>query len=138
MLKVPGLIAGLSSRGPHMDTSARRHCLHLASRMLAAAALLFGCMAAAGAQELWPVKGKLLGKGNYKSQDVSGIACFPASSLPRSCLLVDDESQGAQIVIVKEREIIAGKLIPLIDDVDDKGKPISLDGEGVAFADGFL
>jgi hypothetical protein len=121
-----------------MDTPARCHRLRPAARNLTAAALVLGCITAAGAQDAWPVKGKLFGKGNDISHDVSGIACFPASGLPRSCLLVDDESQGAQIVIVKEREIIAGKVIGLIEDVDDKGRPISLDGEGVAFADGFF
>src|SRR4051812_27007315 len=127
-----------SSRGSHMDTPARccRRRLRHAGQVLTAAILLLGCMTAAGAQDAWPVKGKLLGKGNDKSQDVSGIACFPASGLPRSCLVVDDESQGAQIAIVKEGEIIAGTFIRLIEDIDDKGKAISLDGEGVAHADG--
>src|SRR5262249_62803 len=123
-----------------MDTPARccRRRLRHAGQVLTTAALLFGWAAAATAQDALPVKGKLLGKGDDKSQDVSGIACFPASGLPRSCLLVDDESQGVQIVIVKEREIVAGKLIGLIDDVDDKGKPLPLDGEGARYPDGFF
>jgi len=91
--------------------------------------------AQAGGEVPWPVNGKLLGKEDKKAKDVSGIACNAADSLPRTCLLVDDETQGVQIVIVREGEVTAGEFIPLIDDTF-AGEPVELDGEGVAFADG--
>jgi Protein of unknown function (DUF3616) len=103
---------------------------------LAAAQVLVGPTLIDGAwaqSDLWPVKGKLLGKGDKKSKDVSGLACA-AANFPRLCLVVDDESQSAQVVIVEDGEIVAGDTIRLIDDVHD-GKPLELDGEGVAFAD---
>jgi len=61
----------------------------------------------------WKVHNKLLGKPkdaagleSKKSEDVSGIACA-ASGFPRLCLIVDDETQGAQIVIVNDGDLIA-------------------------------
>ncbi|WP_395016821.1 DUF3616 domain-containing protein [Dongia sp.] len=88
----------------------------------------------------WRVKNRLQGKLKDgkpgKSEDVSGIACAPGS-LPRLCLVVDDETQGAQVVILQQDLLIAGDFIPLIDDVHD-GKPLELDAEGVAYADGFF
>ena len=88
----------------------------------------------------WKVHNKLLGKPkdaagleNKKSEDVSGIACA-ASGFPRLCLIVDDESQGAQIVIVNDGDLIAGDFIRLITDVHE-GKPLELDAEGAAYDD---
>ncbi len=56
-------------------------------------------------------------------------------------MIVDDETQGAQIVVLNDGSLIAGQFIPLITDTFDekKGKraqPVELDAEGVAFADG--
>jgi len=105
---------------------------------LRAAALLLGLAVSAGtgqgASEKWPVKEKLVGK-HGKSVDVSGIACVPRQKLPYACLVIDDELQAAQFVLVREGELEAGDLVDLIDDEKD-GKPLSLDGEGVAYADG--
>jgi hypothetical protein len=84
----------------------------------------------------WPVKGKILGKGGQKSIDVSGIACSTTRSFPRSCLLIDDNLQSAQIVTVRDGLIIAGRMIRLISN-KHKGKRLELDGEGVAYADGY-
>jgi Protein of unknown function (DUF3616) len=88
------------------------------------------------------MKGKLLGKptdagepDGSKSEDVSGIACATAAGFARICLLADDESQGAQIVVLSDGKLIAGDFIRLIDDVH-AGKPLELDAEGVAYADG--
>jgi hypothetical protein len=103
--------------------------------LVAAVSLIVARPAQAGGEVPWPVKGKLIGKQDKKAKDVSGIACSAADGLPRTCLLVDDETQGAQIVIVKEGEVTAGEFIPLIDDTF-AGEPVELDGEGVAFADG--
>jgi hypothetical protein len=100
-----------------------------------AASLVVARAATAADPAAWPVKGKLLGKQDKKAKDVSGIACSATDGLPRTCLLVDDEAQGAQIVIVKEGEVTAGAFIPLIDDTF-AGEPLELDGEGVGFADG--
>jgi Protein of unknown function (DUF3616) len=98
--------------------------------------------ALAQGDEPWKMKGKLLGKptdagepDGSKSEDVSAIACATAAGFPRICLLADDESQGAQIVILSDGKLIAGDFIRLIDDVH-AGKPLELDAEGVAYADG--
>jgi hypothetical protein len=88
----------------------------------------------------WRVQNRLQGKIKdgkpRKAEDVSGIACAPGA-LPRLCLVVDDETQGAQVVILQDGLLVAGDFIRLIDDVDD-GKPLELDAEGVAYADGFF
>ena len=95
----------------------------------------------------WPVKGKLFGQANdavgadfKKSEDVSGIACATETDFPRLCLIADDEAPGAQIVILKDGEIIAGSFIPLVSDVYVTGKGnkrvAELDAEAVAYADG--
>jgi hypothetical protein len=84
----------------------------------------------------WPIKGKLIGKKGDKSKDVSGIACSTASGFPRSCLVIDDEVQHAQFVTVYDGKLVVGETVALIDDEYDD-KPLELDGEGVAYADGF-
>lgn len=91
----------------------------------------------ASAQQPWKVKGKLVGetKGPVefkKSKDVSGIACDSNTSLPRLCLVIDDETQGAQIVLLQDDELRAGGFIPLTV-AQFAGKPLELDAEGVAF-----
>jgi len=92
------------------------------------------------ADSAWPVQnrlqGKMKGDDPEKADDVSGIACAAGAS-PRLCLVVDDETQGAQVVILEDGLLIAGDFIPLIDDIYDK-KPLELDAEGVAYADGFF
>jgi hypothetical protein len=94
----------------------------------------------ANAQDPWKVDGKLLGKAEgasefEKSEDVSGIACDRSSGFPRLCLVADDETQGAQIVILKDGELVAGDFIKLTD-AQHAGKPLELDAEGVAFENG--
>jgi hypothetical protein len=109
-------------------------------RLAALAAMSFGLLAAgqlmARDGDTWPVHGKLLGKDDKKSVDVSGIACAKSQGLPRSCLVIDDNVQHAQFVMVRDGELIAGDTIALIDNSFD-GKDLELDGEGVAYADGF-
>lgn len=96
--------------------------------------------APAEADTAWPVQNRLLGKAKdgkaEKAEDVSGMACAPGPA-PRLCLAVDDETQGAQVVILNEGGLIAGDFIPLIDD-SHAGKPLELDAEGVAYADDFF
>jgi hypothetical protein len=87
--------------------------------------------------ETWPVRGKLQGKNGKKSKDVSGIDCATARGFPRAGLVIDDNMQEAQFVTVKDGEIVAGEMIPLIDN-SFEGKPLELDGESVAYADGFF
>src|SRR5262245_37362448 len=84
----------------------------------------------------WPVKNRLVGADGKKSKDVSGIACTSAHGFPRSCLVIDDNLQAAQLVTVMDGEIVAGDLVPLIGNTHD-GEPLELDGEGVAYADGY-
>jgi hypothetical protein len=92
----------------------------------------------------WKVRGKLVGKPkdvagleSRKSSDVSGIACATTAGFPRICLIADDETQGAQVVILKDGELVAGDFIRLIEDAHDS-KPLELDAEGVAYADGYF
>jgi len=110
-----------------------------------AAFLLLGWMAEGGGtasarnSRAWRVDGKLVGKPRAtgdakKSEDVSGFACA-TGDLPRVCIAVDDETQGAQIVILKDGELIAGDFIPLISNVFED-EPLELDAEGVTYAAG--
>jgi len=101
--------------------------------------LVAGLLAApAGADEpkSWPVKHRLLGPDGEKSTDVSGIACTTAAGFPRSCLVIDDNSQSAQLVTLEDGKISAGEQVELISNKFKK-KALELDGEGVAFAEGF-
>jgi hypothetical protein len=107
-------------------------------RLLLASLLAAAFTMPAAADSAWKVQNRLQGKMKggdpAKAEDVSGIACAAGAS-PRLCLVVDDETQGAQVVILAEGLLIAGDFIPLIDDSYDK-KPLELDAEGVAYADG--
>ncbi len=85
------------------------------------------------ASDAWPVKNKLVGKKDKKSEDASGIACTTQQDFPRSCLVIDDNLQNAQFVQVKDGELVAGSTVNLIDNKFD-GEPLELDGEGVAFS----
>jgi hypothetical protein len=101
--------------------------------------LVVGLLAApAGADDAktWPVKHRLWGTDGAKSTDVSGIACTTAAGSPRSCLVIDDNSQSAQLVTLEDGKIIAGEQVELISNKFKK-KALELDGEGVAFAEGF-
>lgn len=86
--------------------------------------------------DAWVVKGRLFGKYGGKSIDISGIACSTAVGFPRSCLVIDDNLQSAQFVVVRPGTLVAGDLVRLISN-SYKGKPLELDGEGVAYADGY-
>lgn len=86
--------------------------------------------------DAWPVKGKLIGKDDKKSEDVSGIACTTQKDFPRACLVIDDNLQSAQFVTVEDGKLVTGETIKLIDD-KFKGQALELDGEGVAFSKGF-
>jgi hypothetical protein len=113
----------------------------------ARALLLLALLLAGGAQAPafakdkgeWKVKGELVGKKGEKTKDLSGIACAADQGFPRTCVIIDDELQAAQVVTLTDGAIAAkGKrLIPLIQDTLD-GKPVELDGEGVAFAGGYF
>ncbi|MER9525022.1 DUF3616 domain-containing protein [Mesorhizobium sp. M0292] len=114
------------------------------SASLVAACLAVGWSGAALAQapQPWTIQGKLTGKPknlegseSKNSKDVSGIACATESGFPRLCLIADDETQGAQIIILQDGKLIAGDFVRLIDD-SFVGKPLELDAEGVAFAGG--
>ena len=91
-------------------------------------------------QSPWRVDGKLRGKAEgasdfEKSKDVSGIACDRNSGYPRLCLVADDETQGAQIVVLKDGKLVAGDFIKLTG-AQHASKPLELDAEGVAFENG--
>lgn len=111
-------------------------------RLLVCACFLAGSVGAASAEssQSWKVEGKLRGKPKgasdfKKSEDVSGIACDNASGSPRLCLVVDDETQGAQIALLREGELRVGDYIPLTN-AQFNNKPLELDAEGVAFEGG--
>jgi hypothetical protein len=88
----------------------------------------------------WKVEGKR-DKDNHDkikhAQDVSGIACNSESGFPRQCVIIDDEAQRAQVVIVHDDKIVTGQPIQLISH-SFNGEPLELDGEGVAFEDGYF
>ena len=103
------------------------------------AAVLLGLFAAgtAIADNTWPVHGLLQDKNGKKSKDVSGIACTAPQGFPRTCLVIDDNAQAAQFVTLEDGEIRTGEMVPLIDN-RFKGEALELDGEGIAYADGFF
>ena len=116
------------------------------ARALAALVLTFAVVAAGHAFAKdkdggWQVDGQLIGKKKGKktkdTKDASGIACATDKGFPRTCLFIDDDLQAAQIVTLTDHKIKAGDPVPLIDNRLD-GEPVSLDGEGVAFADGYF
>ncbi|MDP4026824.1 DUF3616 domain-containing protein [Methylobacterium sp. NEAU 140] len=82
----------------------------------------------------WPVDGKLLGKDDEKSEDISGIACSTSIGFPRDCLVIDDNLQSAQRITLFEGRGKAGAVVPLISN-RFASKALELDGEGVAFAE---
>lgn len=86
--------------------------------------------------DAWRVEGRLFGKYGKKSIDISGIACSTAEGFPRTCLVIDDNLRSAQFVVIRDGTLVAGNLIPLISS-EYRGKPLELDGEGVAYADGY-
>jgi hypothetical protein len=106
---------------------------------LAAMGVLFAAALVATAKDggQWEVEGELAGKKGDDSENMSGIACSTDAGFPRTCIVIDDELQAAQVVILRDGTIAAGepRMIPLIDDRHN-GKPVELDGEGVAYADG--
>src|SRR3712207_2562900 len=119
----------------------------LVAALLMSAAMLASApttaeVASAQTEAPWRVRGKLLGKprgsdvlDSKKAEDISGVACATDSGFPRLCIIADDEAQGVQIVILRDGEMAAGSFIPLVSD-SHKGKPLELDAEGVAFAEG--
>jgi hypothetical protein len=113
----------------------------LVATTLCCVLLASGIDAHAEGYATWPVKNRLQGKldggAAEKSADVSGIACTPGPGYPRLCLVADDETQGAQIVILSDGLLVAGDFITLSHDSAD-GVPLELDAEGVAYADGFF
>jgi hypothetical protein len=109
------------------------------------AAALPGTAPARDHSKPWTVSGKLLGEPDAthpaeaeksrKAKDVSGIACATETGFPRLCLVADDESQGAQVAILRDGSLVAGRFIRLID-AAHTDEPLELDAEGVAYADG--
>ena len=95
-------------------------------------AVVLGLLWLAQAQPHWKVSGTLLGKGNKPARDISGIACQEAGKFPSRGLVVDDETPFAQLVTLRDGVIEAGAKVLL----NDKGE--ELDGEGVAYADGYF
>jgi hypothetical protein len=107
------------------------------------AILLLGLTAASGVQpsfaatdDAWPVKNRLIGEDGNKSKDVSGIACTTADGFPRSCLVIDDNLQDAQFIELTDGKLVAGSPVKLIDNTFND-KALELDGEGVAFSNGY-
>lgn len=92
-------------------------------------------VAQAAHADAWTTSGLVEGKKGKPAEDMSGIACAPEVDGARRCLVVDDETQFAQWVTLRDQTITAGALLPLIDDRFDDD-PVELDGEGAAFADG--
>jgi hypothetical protein len=108
----------------------------MAAALSCLAELLFGAnSSAAKEQESLSVKHRLLSKQDKNSKDVSGIACKTDRDFLPSCLVIEDNLQGAQFVKVKDGELVARKPVNLIDAMF-KGESLELEDEGVAFANG--
>jgi hypothetical protein len=112
---------------------------HAMAAILLTGGLLAGIGAAAAQDDkAWKVEGKIIGEPrnaggeSKKSEDVSGLACA-GGNFPRICIIADDETQGAQVVILRDGEMTAGDFIPLINDAHE-GEPLEFDAEGVAYA----
>ncbi|MBB3771851.1 hypothetical protein FHS55_002460 [Angulomicrobium tetraedrale] len=116
-------------------------------------ALLPLTLASAASARDWPVEGKLFGElkkdrpigsadaGDYaKAENISGIACALDAGFPRLCIVVDDQTQGAQILIAKKEGGQAGGFIPfpsqIFRNAKGKEKVLDFDGEAVAYGDG--
>src|SRR5262249_21223912 len=115
----------------------RRFCtVHTLACASIGLALILSSPLSAKADEVWKVHGKLLGEAKKstgepkKSTDASGIACAPATDLPHVCLVVDDQTQGVQIVMLQKDSLVAGDFIRLSTSTFD-GEPLDIDGEGV-------
>jgi hypothetical protein len=86
-----------------------------------------------------------------RAADLSGIACVPLGRGEYRCLVIDDETQFAQLAKIEKREIEAKAKIRLIEK-EDHPKPLGekpsikcdendfgeFDGEGVAYAPPFF
>jgi len=88
-------------------------------------------------KDSWKVKPDVIGKDGGPSEDVSGIACTTPTGFPRSCLIIDDNLRAAQFVELKDGRLVPGDPIKLISNKFNK-KKLELDGEGVAFSNGFF
>jgi hypothetical protein len=91
--------------------------------------------AVAQGDRVWPVKERLVDKDGDKSKDISGIACSRSDGFPRTCLVIDDNRQHAQLLTLEDGELRAGRSVRLIEN-SFAGKQLELDGEGVAFDNG--
>lgn len=85
--------------------------------------------------DVWPVNGRIAGRDGKVARDLSGLACDRPSGFPRRCVVVDDETQSAQVVILHDGRIESGPVVKLVSD-EFAGNRLELDGEGVAIAGG--
>mgnify|MGYP001406410867 CR=1 FL=1 len=124
----------------------RRHAARTQVCLLAVAALCCAGVSARGEPD-WTIHNKVLGApkksgdGIKKAEDVSGLACATSEGFPRFCLIVDDETQGAQVVILEDGSGEAGDYIQLsTDQFSEAGQtePLELDAEAVAYSDGYF
>lgn len=81
---------------------------------------------------LWKVEGDLSGL----EEDVSAIVCSSQRGFPRLGLMLDDEMQSVTPIRLEQGRIQAQAPIPLNTD-RWKDEPLELDGEGLAFGDGY-
>lgn len=109
--------------------------MHVLAGCLLAAAFAGPASSADVKAEHWLAEGKIIGKKDKKAEDVSGLSCSKTAGFPRTCLLIDDNIQAAQIVTLEDGKLLAGAMVPLISNTFE-GKALELDGEGVAYADG--
>ena len=144
------VFAALSHLGATM-TSSLKICGFARALAVLAALLVAASLQTASAKDKqtyvkWNVGGILIGKHEGKpSKDISGIACATDNGFPRTCVVIDDELQAAQVVTLRDGTIDADPqhMIKLIDDKFAKkpGEPpkaVELDGEGVAYAGGYF
>jgi hypothetical protein len=72
-----------------------------------------------------------------EATNVSGAACYVASGVRKSCLLIGDEVRYARLFSIAGNTVVPSDKLFLLPERDEKGNKFKeTDAEGVAFADG--
>jgi hypothetical protein len=72
-----------------------------------------------------------------EATNVSGAACYVASGVRKSCLLIGDEVRYARLFSIAGNTVVPSDKLFLLPERDDQGNKFKeTDAEGVAFADG--
>jgi hypothetical protein len=113
-------------------------CVRITGQGSAALAIVASCLIAAPAIEAadnearlkptatYTIDRNLSGKKPDKpAKDLSGIACAASDTAgSRLCMVVNDESSFAQLVTLRDRNIVAGGIVPLIGEAPPPPPPV--------------